>query len=125
MQGLVSVQFLAAFHRFLGGDSQVPRNVMSEFFHNLSWQALTIDNDSIQLEFTAITELVKSINHLIQKKIFESKKKTLEIGKDIIEKLLSKEPEAINTEIEKVEEILSKTFLTMIRQTVPLFILCL
>ena len=46
MQGLVSVQFLAAFNRFLGGDSEVSRNAMSEFFHNLSWQALTNDNDS-------------------------------------------------------------------------------
>ena len=104
MQGLVSVQFLAAFNRFLGGDSEVSRNAMSEFFHNLPWQALPNNNDSIQLEFTAITELVKSINHLIQKKIYESKKKTLEIGKAIVEKLLGKEPETIKTEIKKVEE---------------------
>ena len=104
MQGLVSVQFLAAFNRFLGGDSEVSRNAMSEFFHNLSWQALTNDNDSKQLEFTAITELVKSINCLIQKKIYEAKKKTLEISKDIVEKLLSKEPETIKIEIEQVEE---------------------
>ena len=32
MQGLVSVQFLAAFNKFLGGDKEVFRNVMSEFF---------------------------------------------------------------------------------------------
>ena len=104
MQGLVSVQFLAAFNRFLGGDTGVSRNAMNEFFHNLSWQALTNDNDSIQLEFTAITELVKSINHLIQKEIYESKKRTLEVGKGIVERLLRKEPETIKTKIEKVEE---------------------
>ena len=68
MQGLVSVQFLAAFNRFLGEDKEISRNAMSEFFHNLSWQALTNDNDSIKVEFSAIAELVKSINHLIQKK---------------------------------------------------------
>ena len=68
MQGLTSVQFLAAFNRFLGGDKKISRNAMSEFFHNLSWQALTNDNDSIKIEFTAITELVKSINLLLQKK---------------------------------------------------------
>ena len=39
MQGLTSVQFLAAFNRFLGGDKEISRNAMSEFFHNLSWQA--------------------------------------------------------------------------------------
>ena len=104
MQGLVSVQFLAAFNRFLGGDTEVSRNAMSEFFHNLSWQSLTNDNDSVQLEFTAITELVRSINHLIQKEIYESNKKTLEVGKDIVERLLRKESETIKTEIEKVEE---------------------
>ena len=65
MQGLVSVQFIAAFNRFLGGDKEISTDAMSEFFHNLSWQALTNDNDSIQIKFEAITELVKSINYLI------------------------------------------------------------
>ena len=65
MQGLTSVQFLAAFNRFLGGDKEISRNAMSEFFHNLSWQALTNDNDSVKIEFTAIRELVKSINLLL------------------------------------------------------------
>ena len=68
MQGLTSVQFLAAFNKFLGGDKEISRNAMSEFFHNLSWQVLTNENDSIKIEFTAITELVKSINLLLQKK---------------------------------------------------------
>ena len=68
MQGLTSVQFFAAFNRFLGGDKEISRNAMREFFHNLSWQALTNDNDFIKIEFTAITELVKSINLLLQKK---------------------------------------------------------
>ena len=75
MQGLTSVQFLAAFNRFLGGDKEISRNAMSEFFHNLSWQALTNDNDSIQIEFKAITELVKSINLLLQKKYMNLKER--------------------------------------------------
>ena len=77
MQGLTSVQFLAAFNKFLGGDKEVSRNAMSEFFHNLSWQALTNENDSIKIEFTAITELVKSINLLLQKKNTNLKEKLL------------------------------------------------
>ena len=40
MQGLTSVQFLAAFNRFFGGDKEISRNAMSELFHNLSWQVL-------------------------------------------------------------------------------------
>ena len=75
MQGLTSVQFLAAFNRFLGGDREVSRNAMSEFFHNLSRQALTNDNGSVKIKFEAITELVKSINSLLQQRIYESKKR--------------------------------------------------
>ena len=37
MQELTSVQFWAAFNKFLGGDKEISRNAMSEFFHNLSW----------------------------------------------------------------------------------------
>ena len=70
MQGVTSVQFLAAFHRFLGGNVVLSRNAMNEFFHNLSWQALTNDNDSVKIKFDAIADLVKSINFLLQKKIY-------------------------------------------------------
>ena len=77
MQGLKSAQFLAAFNKFLGGDKEISRNAMSEFFHNLSWQALTNENDSIKIEFAAITELVKSINLLLQKKYTTIKEKQL------------------------------------------------
>ena len=104
MQGLVSLQFLAAFNRFLGGDKEISRDAMSEFFHNMSWQALTYDNDSIQVKFEAATELVKNINHFIQKQMYENKKKTMEIGKKIVEQLTSKEPVDTKTEIEQVEE---------------------
>ena len=76
-QGLVGVQFLAAFNKFLRGDKEISRNDMSEFFHNLPWQGLTKDNDSIKIEFEAITELVKSINHLLQKKNLQIKKENI------------------------------------------------
>ena len=94
MQGLVSLQFLAAFNRFLGGDKEISRNAMSEFFHNLSSTnlALTNDNNSVQVKFDAAKELVKNINHLIQAQIYEMKKKSMEIGKKIVELLTSKEP---------------------------------
>ena len=67
MRGLVSLQFLAAFNRFLGGESSLSRNAMGKFLHNLSWQALTNYNDSIQIKFEATTELIKNINYLIHK----------------------------------------------------------
>ena len=104
MQHVVSVQFSVVFNRFLGGDKEISRNALSEFFHNLSWQALTNDNDSMQVKFEAATELVKNINHLLQQQIYENKRKTMEIGKKIVEQLNNKEKETVKTEIEKVEE---------------------
>ena len=74
-QGVTSVQFLAAFHRFLGGNVVLSRNAMNEFFHNLSWQALTNDNDSVKIKFDVIADLVKSINFLLQKKYIIQRKK--------------------------------------------------
>ena len=62
MSGLVGVQFLAALNKYLGGDKEISRNAMSEFFHNLSWQALAADNDGVLLQFDGIGELTHSIN---------------------------------------------------------------
>ena len=106
MQGIVSLQFLAAFNRFLGGDAEVSRDAMSELFYNLSWQVLANNNDSIQPEFEAVTVLIRRINLLIQQQIYESKKEQIQKGKEVLEKLTSKEKEDKDnkTEIEKIEE---------------------
>ena len=111
MQGITSVQFLAAFNRFLGGNVELSRNAMNEFFHNLSWQALTNDNDSVEIKFEAITDLVKNINFLLQKKIYESKKRTQEINARIQDKLLEKEIAQIRTKNEQVEKEIVKDIL--------------
>ena len=104
MQGVVSLQFLAAFNRFLGGDKEVSRNAMSEFFHNLSWKALINDNDSIQVQFEAVTTLVQSINHLLQEEVYEQRKEQIKWGKEIVEELTRKSREDNKTEIEKIEK---------------------
>ena len=111
MQGVTSVQFLATFHRFLGGNVVLSRNAMNEFFHNLSWQALTNNNDSVKIKFDAIADLVKSINFLLQKKIYYSKKKTQEINAKIQNKLLEKEIAQIRTKNEQVEREIVKDIL--------------
>ena len=41
--GIAAVQFLAGLHIYFGGEKQLSQDVMSEFLHNLCWQALTID----------------------------------------------------------------------------------
>ena len=52
--GLVLTQFLAAFNIFIGGNKTISKNAMSEFFHNLSMQALSRDDDRIDIKFDAI-----------------------------------------------------------------------
>ena len=104
MKGLVSLQFLAAFNRFLDGESSLSRNAMGEFLHNLSWQALTNDNDSIQIKFEATTELIKNINYLIQKEIYKNKKKTIEINQNVGGPLNNKVIETHKDIIQEVED---------------------
>ena len=64
--GLAAVQFIAALSVYFGGDKELSRNVMSEFFHNLSLQALTVNDDSIEITFDEIIELNKDLKSLIR-----------------------------------------------------------
>ena len=66
VHGLVSTQFLAAFNIFIGGNKTISKNAMSEFFHNLSMQALSRDDDRIDIKFDAIEELNKSIKKCLR-----------------------------------------------------------
>ena len=50
MRGLVCVQILAGFNTFLGSDSKLFKTTMSELFHNLSIQALTVEDGTIQIQ---------------------------------------------------------------------------
>ena len=66
VHGLVSTQFLAAFNIFIGGNKTISKNAMSEFFHNLSMQALSRDDDRIDIKFDAVEGLNKSIKKLLK-----------------------------------------------------------
>ena len=66
VHGLVSTQFLAAFNIFIGGDKTIAENAMSEFFHNLSMQALSRDDDRIDIKFDTIEVLNKNIKKLLK-----------------------------------------------------------
>ena len=106
MRGIVSVQFLAALNIFLGGDGEQSRDAMSELFHNLSWQALTNDNDRHQMRFGHISILVQSINQRIQKYILEHRRKTADINFKIVSQLDEKQVvnEESQFEIDKIEQ---------------------
>ena len=63
--GLISVQFLSALNIYFGGDKYTSQNVMSEYLHNLSLQALTIDDDRWEIQFYEIEKLVDDLkNHM-------------------------------------------------------------
>ena len=63
--GLISVQFLSALNIYFGGDKYTSQNVMSEYLHNLSLQALTIDDDKWEIQFYEIEKLADDLkNHM-------------------------------------------------------------
>ena len=64
--GLAAVQFIAALNIYFGGEKKLSQNAMSEFFHNMSLQALTIDNNNVKIEFDAAIELNKNLKGLIR-----------------------------------------------------------
>ena len=64
--GLAAVLSLAALNIYFGGDKKLSQTVMSEFFHNMSYQALNTDDDNVELEFDAVIELNKNLKSLIR-----------------------------------------------------------
>ena len=80
MAGLVRVQFLAALNRYLGGEIEISRNAMNEYFQNLSYQALAADNDGILLQFDAIGALTHSINSLLRAEINRERANAIRTG---------------------------------------------
>ena len=64
--GLVSAQFLAALNIYFNGDKLLSKNVMIEFLHNLSLQALNRDDDRVQVKFSSIIALNRKLKALIR-----------------------------------------------------------
>ena len=64
--GLVSTQFLAALNIYFNGDKLLSKNIITEFLHNLSLQALNRDNDRAQLKFGSIIVLNRKLKVLIR-----------------------------------------------------------
>ena len=63
--GLVSINALAALNMYRGGMSTVSKNAMSEFLHNMSYQALNIENDEIFIKFNGIAQLINDNNETL------------------------------------------------------------
>ena len=50
---------------YLGGSPSLSQITLTEFYHNLSMQALSKSNDSLRLKFIVTVGLVKNIAQLI------------------------------------------------------------
>ena len=102
--GLASVQFLAILNVFFGGDKILSKNVMSEFLHNLSLQALTIDDDKIEMQFYEIEELSKNLKRLLR----DDRRNEIETNniEDINEEVLAKKDrmETVKDDVETNNE---------------------
>ena len=71
LSGLTSFQALCALNIYLGGSKEVSGLAYSEFLQNMTYQALTQENDSIPLSFNTCYKLGQSIvtalNKIVQK----------------------------------------------------------
>ena len=65
VHGLFCVQVLAALNSHLGSDKNISKNAMTEFFQNLSLQALNELDETTNIKFDPINEFNKSINNLL------------------------------------------------------------
>ena len=69
---LVSIQAHAALNIHLGGNKIISKNALTEFLHNLTFQALSKENDDIYLSFDNIGLLVLDILERLEKLNLES-----------------------------------------------------
>ena len=86
-RALVSIQALAALNIHLGGDKTISKNALSEFLHNLSFQALSKETDDIYLNFNNVSELIIYILEGLAKKNNESIAVAKNLGKNLQDEL--------------------------------------
>ena len=60
----------------MGDDKLISKNVMSKLFHSLSMQALSREDDRIEIRFNALLELNNSIKNLLMESKMVSSKQT-------------------------------------------------
>ena len=64
--GIAAVHFLAGLNIYFNREKKLSQNVISELLHNLSYQALSIDNKKYNIKFDEVIKLNKNIKRLIQ-----------------------------------------------------------
>ena len=89
-KGLVSLHDLAALNIYFGGSQHTLQTAFSEFLTNLTYQALSQENDDIFLSFENAIYLVQSIVNAFINKEKDEIEKTFKISEEIKTKLDTK-----------------------------------
>ena len=106
--GLVPTQLLCALNIFVRGEKELSKNAMSEFFNNLSMEALDTEDDTAQLNFEHAKKLCDNMKNLLrsdtallynkttdkfikysQSEFEEIKNKNQKIEEDVVENIIS------------------------------------
>lgn len=56
---------MAALNIYFGGNNEISREAISEFLHNMSYQALNKENDRILIQFDKTTNLITELINLM------------------------------------------------------------
>ena len=87
VKGLVSLHSLAVLNIYFGGNQDVSKVAISEYFKNLTYQALSQENDDISLSFTYGASLIHSIFEAFNSKEQKEVEKTKILSQKITDKL--------------------------------------
>ena len=112
--GLSSFQALCALNIHLGGSKEVSGLAYSEFLQNMTYQALTQENDSIQLSFATCFKLGQSIVTALNEIVKEEQDLSLDISERVNDALsvisnIKEEEESEKFVEEKEEPLLTST----------------
>ena len=86
-KGLVSLRGLAALNIYFGKNQHTSQATFSEFLKNLTYEALSQENDNVFLSFDDATNLVHSIVNAFIDKEKDEIEKTFKISEEIKTKL--------------------------------------
>ena len=86
-KGIASLHALAALNIYFGGSQDVSKIALGEYLKNLTYQALSNENDNIYLSFTYGASLIHSLLEAFKTKQIQEIEKSKEISEKIKDKL--------------------------------------
>ena len=106
-KALVSFQALAALNIYLGGNKDISKNALNEYLRNLTFQALSQENDNIYMIFDHMAELVNNILESLLKIENQLVKDSVLLGENLKKQLKTHFQTELSPEL-KIQEDLVK-----------------